>query len=49
MEAWAESKNIYSALNPDDCISSNSCVPNVRIAAELERIRSNAVRFETFT
>jgi len=49
MEAWVESKDIYTALNPDDCISSNSCVPNVRIAAELKRISTNGVKFETFT
>jgi hypothetical protein len=49
IEAWVENKNIYTALNPDDCILSNSCVPNVRIAAELERIHGNAVKFEKFT
>lgn len=49
MEAWVESKNIYTALNPEACISTNSCVPNVRIAAELKRISTNGVKFETFT
>jgi Trypsin-like peptidase domain len=49
IEEWTVNQNIYDALNPDVCSSSNSCVSNVRIAAELQRIPTKAVSFERFT
>jgi hypothetical protein len=49
LEAWPSNTNIYYALNPDACALSNSCIPNVRIAAELQKIPENGAKFGDFT
>jgi hypothetical protein len=39
LKAWAASngRKLYDALNPDKCLSYKSCIPNLRIAAELDK------------
>src|SRR5262249_36151754 len=49
LESWPENRNIDDALNPDTCFRYNQCIPNVRLASELQRIPTNGVNFDKFT
>jgi hypothetical protein len=47
LESWTN-RDMHRALNPDMCASGNSCVSNIRIATELQRVAENGVKFEAF-
>ncbi len=51
LKGWIETdeKRIYNALNPEMCLFDRSCIPNVRIAAELEAIPIKRAQFEAFS